>query len=166
MKDGQEALSQYDELAEALRQLNMGWVVAEVEEVISRGKMVPFRDLSQDQQMLYEYRLSEEERKGFRIGRAKAGDMIGVPYRPEERLALLVSATERVVATSAQSYAYVSSFGTRHNLHDVILEQPVGADIAATSPERREVSLSPPSDSDVDERLSALNSLLNENVLD
>jgi hypothetical protein len=164
MKEGQEALSQYNELANALRQIGIGWVVAEVEEVLSRGKEVPFRDLSEDQQILYELRLDEEANRGFRVGRAKANDTIGVPYGPDERLALLVSATERVIDTSVRSKTYVSGFAIRHNMHEVILEQPVGADVAATNPERREIPTAVPSD--VDELLNALNAFFNEKVLD
>jgi hypothetical protein len=164
MKEGQEALSQYNELADALRQIGIGWVVAEVEDILSRGKEVPFRDLSEDQQLLYERRLNDETIRGFQVGKAKANDTIGVPYGPDERLALLVSATQRVIDTSVRSNTYVSAFAIRHNMHEVILEQPVGADIAATTPERRAIPIA--IRSDVDELLNALNAFFNERVLD
>jgi hypothetical protein len=164
MKEGQEALSQYNELANALREIGIGWVVAEVEEVLSRGKQVPFRDLSEDQQILYERRLDEEVSRGFRVGRVKAGDTIGVPYAPDERLSLLVAATERVIDTSVRSQVYVSNFAIRHDIHDVILEQPAGADTAATTPERREMPMTVPDN--IDERRRSLDALLKENVLD
>jgi hypothetical protein len=164
MKEGQEALAQYNELANALREIGIGWVVTEVEEVLSRGKQVPFRDLSDDQQILFEHRLDEEVSKGFRVGRIKPGDTIGVPYAPDERLSLLVTATERVIDTSVRSQIYVSNFAIRHHMRDVILEQPAGADTAATTPERREMPTTVPDD--IDERLRSLDTFLNENVLD
>ena len=164
MKEGQEALSQYRELANALREIGIGWVVTEVEEVLIRGKEVAFRDLSADQQALYEIRLGEEASRGFRVGRARANDKIGVPYQPDERLALLVAATERVIDTSVRSKTYVSGFARRHDMHNVILEQPVGADVGATAPERREMPMAVPKDED--ERLNALTNFFNENVID
>jgi hypothetical protein len=164
MKEGEQALSQYNELATALRELDIGWVVAEVEEFLSRGKQVPFRDLSEDQRILYERRLDEEVSRGFRVGKAKAADTIGVPYPPDERLSLLVTATERVIDTSVHSQAYVANFAIRHGMHRVILEQPAGADTAATTQERSEMPMTVPSD--IDERRSSLDAFLNENVLD
>ena len=110
MKTGQEAITQYSELASALVQMGMDWIVTEVEEVISRGKTVPFRDLSERESALYEVRLSEEARRGLTVGRAKANDFIGMPYEPNERLALLVDAVERVIMTSELSYSYVSRY--------------------------------------------------------
>jgi hypothetical protein len=164
MKEGQEALAQYNELANALREIGIGWIVTEVEEVLSRGKQVPFRDLSDDQQIPFERRLNEEVSKGFRVGRIKPGDTIGVPYAPDERLSLLVTATERVIDTSVRSQIYVSNFAIRHHMRDVILEQPAGADTPATNPERREMPTAVPDDTD--ERLRSLDTFLNENVLD
>jgi hypothetical protein len=164
MKEGQEALAQYNELANALREIGIGWIVAEVEEVLSRGKQVPFRDISEDQQILYERRLDAEVSKGFRVGRIKPGDTIGVPYAPDERLSFLVTATERVIDASVRSQIYVSNFAIQHNMHDVILEQPAGADTTATTPERREMPMTVPDD--IDERRRSLNTFLNENVLD
>ena len=46
MKQNQQAIGQYNELAEALTQLGIGWLVTEVEELLGRGKEVAFRDLS------------------------------------------------------------------------------------------------------------------------
>ena len=42
--------------------------------------------------------------------RAKPNDIIGVPYEPHERLALLVEAVERVIAASELSHSYISKF--------------------------------------------------------
>jgi hypothetical protein len=164
MKEGQEALAQYNELANALREIGIGWIVAEVEEVLSLGKKVPFQDLSEDQEISYKRRLDEEASRGFRVGRIKPGDTIGVPYAPDERLSLLVSATEKVIDTSVSSQVYVSKFAIRHNMHEVILEQPAGADTAASTPERREIPMTVPDD--IDDRRRTLNAYLNENVLD
>jgi hypothetical protein len=164
MKRGQEALSQYAELATALAEVGMSWVVDDVEEVIARGKTVRFRDLSQDENILYERRLTEETSKGFSIGRAKAGDSIGVPYTPDERLTLLVDAAERVIITSERSHAYVKDFANRHNISSVVLVQPVGVDVVAPMPERHEVSLVIPGD--IEERLAALHRVLHDQVLD
>jgi hypothetical protein len=164
MKRDQEALSQYTELAAALADVGMGWVVDELEEDITQGKAIQFRELSQDENMLYERRLTQEARKGFSIGRAKAGDSIGVPYAPEERLALLVDAAERVIITSERSHAYLKNFASRHNISAVVLLQPVGADILASAPEQHEVSLA--ISEDIDERLAALHRILHDEVLD
>jgi len=142
----------------------MSWVVDEVEEVIARGKAVQFRDLSQDESILYERRLDEETRKGISIGRAKATDSIGVAYRPDERLALLVDAAERVIITSERSHAYVSGFATRLGISAVVLEQPIGADVTAAAPERRELAVTVPAD--IDDRLAVLHRILHNEVLD
>ena len=64
MKRGQEAIAQYSELASALRQMDAEWIVTEVEEVIARGKTVPFRDLVSRRERLYESRLVEEAGRG------------------------------------------------------------------------------------------------------
>jgi hypothetical protein len=72
MKTGQEAVAQYGELANALVQMGASWIVAEVEQVISRGKTVPFRDLSEEESAQYESRLTEEASRGLPVGRAKA----------------------------------------------------------------------------------------------
>jgi hypothetical protein len=164
MKVNQEATSQYNELAEALRQTGMEWVLSEVEEYLSRGKEVPFHELSQDQQALYEERLNEETSRGLKVGRAKPSDAIGVPYLPAERLVLLVEATKRVIDTSDRSQVYVSSFAARHNIYHVIFEQPVGAEPLVPSPTRREMPMAVPDD--VEDRLINLSSLLDRNVLD
>lgn len=116
MKVGPEALQQYAELATALREVGAGWVVDEVEEVIARGKTVAFRDLPPAERARYQDRLSVETRKGLLVGRATAGDEIGVAYEPYERLTLLVDAADRVITATALSHAFVSRFAKEHQL--------------------------------------------------
>jgi hypothetical protein len=164
MKREQEAINQYSELTNALVQMGIGWIVTEVDEVISRGKAVLFRDLSDEQSLLYESRLSEEARWGLTIGRAKANDFIGVPYEPHERLALLVDAVERVVVTSELSKASLSRFASRLGISSVVLESPIETDIAASAPEPRVIPLVGPAL--VNERLSILHHVLRDEVLE
>jgi len=163
MKNGQEAVAQYSELASALVQMGASWIVAEVEQVISRGKTVPFRDLSEEESALYESRLTEEARRGLPVGRAKANDSIGVPYEPYERLALLVDAVERVITTSELSYSYVSSFAAGLGINSLRLESPIGASITAGVPEVRNIPLTAPTL--VNERLAILRHVLHDEVL-
>ena len=79
MKNGQEALLQYGQLASAMRDVGAGWVVDEVEEVIARGKTVAFRDLPEEEQARYAALLTAESRKGLSVGKAKAGDQPAPP---------------------------------------------------------------------------------------
>jgi hypothetical protein len=163
MKSGQEAAAQYSELASALVQIGMSWIVEEVEEVISRGKAIPFRDLSEEESILYEGRLTEEARKGLVVGRAKASDSIGVPYEPHERLALLVDAVERAIMASELSYSYVSRFAARLGISSVRLENPVDVGIAANALGPRIIPPTEPAL--VSERLAVLHHVLHDEVL-
>jgi hypothetical protein len=164
MKRGQEAVAQYSEFASALLEVGANWIITEVEEVISRGKTVPFRDLSDEERALYESRLSEEARSGLLVGRAKADDFIGVPYEPHERLALLVDAVERVIVTSERSYFYISNFVTRLGIDSARLESPAGAYDTAGAPEARNIPLNTPTL--VNERLAIFHHVLRDEVLD
>jgi len=163
MKTGQEAEAQYAELVSALVQMKASWIATEVEQVISRGKTVPFRDLSEKESALYESRLTGEADRGLPVGRAKANDSIGVPYEPYERLALLVDAVERVITTSELSYSYVSSFATRLGVNSLSLENPVGAYATADVPDARNIPLTAPTL--VNERLAILHHVLRDEVL-
>jgi hypothetical protein len=163
MKSGQDALAQYSELADAIRQVGASWIIAEVEEVIARGKTVPFRDLSVEQSALYESRLSEEARGGVFVGRAKSDDSIGVPYEPHERLALLVEALERTISTSEKSYSYVSRFAIRLGIYSVRMENPVGAYNPTNVPETWNISMTTPVL--MNERLAILHHVLHDEVL-
>lgn len=163
MKTGQEAVAQYAELASALVQIEASWIVTEVEQVISRGKTVPFRDLSEEESALYESRLTEEAGRGLPVGRAKANDSIGVPYEPYERLALLVDAVERVITTSELSYSYVSNFAARLGVNSLSLENPVRAYTTADVPDARNIPLAAPTL--VNERLAILHHVLRDEVL-
>jgi hypothetical protein len=163
MKRAREASAQYSELANAILQLGANWIIAEVEEVIARGKTIPFRDLSAEQSALYESRLNEEARGGLLVGRAKGDDSIGVPCEPHERLALLVDAVERIIVTSERSYSYVSSFATRLGIHSVRMENPVEAYNPADLSEARNISVTTPTL--MNERLSILHHVLHNEVL-
>jgi hypothetical protein len=163
MKRGQEAIAQYSELARALRQMDPGWIVTEVEEVMARGKTVPFRDLSREESALYESRLAEEADRGIAVARAKPNDIIGVPYEPHERLALLVEAVERVVAASELSRSYISRFAAERGIDSIELENPVGEVAAASTSRMRSISLEAPTL--INERLSILHQVLHNEVL-
>lgn len=163
MKHGQEAIEQYSELASALLQLDAGWIVTEVEEVIARGKMIQFRNLSEEESALYESRLIEETDRGVTVARAKSSDIIGVPYEPHERLILLVEAVERVVITSELSRSYISKFATQQGISSIDLEHPGEADVAATTSSMRRISLGVPILAN--ERLSILRQVLHNEVL-
>jgi hypothetical protein len=163
MKRGQEAIAQYSELASALRQLDADWIVAEVEEVIARGKTVPFRDLSLEEGALYESRLFEEVGRGIAVARAKPNDIIGVPYEPHERLTLMVEAVERVVAASELSRSYISKFAAERNIDSIELESPVGEVAAASTSRMRGISLEAPTLTN--ERISILRHVLHDEVL-
>ena len=163
MKTGQEAITQYAELAEALVQMGADWIVTEVDEVISRGKTVPFRDLSAEESARYEGRLSEETRRGLTVGRAKANDSIGVPYEPHERLALLIDALERVITTSELAQSYISAFSSRLGITSIRLESPPGADSTGSRPESWSLPLAKPSL--INERLAILRHVLHDEVL-
>jgi hypothetical protein len=163
VKRRQEASEQYSELANAILQLGASWIIAEVEEVIARGKAIPFRDLPAEQSALYETRLSEEARGGLLVGRAKEDDSIGVPYEPHERLALLVDAVERVIVTSERSHSYVSSFAARLGINSVRMENPVEAYNPANHPEPRNISVATPTL--MNERLAFLHHFLRNEVL-
>jgi hypothetical protein len=156
-------VAQYGELASALVQMGAGWVVAEVEQIVSRGKTVPFRDLSEEESAQYESRLTEEVSRGLPVGRAKASDSIGAPYEPYERLALLVDAVERVVTTSELSYFYISTFAARLGVSSLKLESPIVAYTAADVVGAREIPLTAPTL--VKERLAILRHVLNDEVL-
>jgi hypothetical protein len=163
VKRGQEAIAQYSELVSALRQLQADWIVAEVEEVIARGKTVLFRHLSREESALYEHRLIDEIDKGIPVARAKANDVIGIPYEPHERLTLLVEAVERVIAASELSLSYISKFAAQRNIASIELESPVGVDIAAGISRSRRISLGAPTLTN--ERLSILRHFLHDEVL-
>jgi hypothetical protein len=163
MKRGAEATSQYSELASALRQLDAGWIVTEVEEVIARGKAIPFRALSEGESIMYENRLLEETGRGVMVARARANDTIGVSYEPHERLVLLVEAVERVVTASELSRSYISSFAAQRGITSINLERPAEADIAAGTARARGISLQKPALAN--ERLSILHHVLHDEVL-
>jgi hypothetical protein len=162
VKQKQEARAQYLELASALRQVDVSWIVAEVEEVIARGKKVPFRNLSREESDLYESRLTEEIGRGIAVGRAKANDIIGVPYEDHERLALLVEAVERVIIASELALSYISQFAAQRGITSIQLESPMEESATSTSSTRR-VSLEMPKLTN--ERLSILRHVLNDEVL-
>lgn len=163
MKLGQEAIAQYSELASALRQMDADWIVTEVEEVIARGKTVPFRDLSREESALYESRLIEELGRGIAVARAKPNDIIGVPYEPHERLALLVQAVERVIAASELARSYISKFASERGIDSILLESPAGDDAVASTSRMGSISLGMPSLTN--ERLSILRHVLHDEVL-
>ena len=145
VKREQEAIAQFSELVSALRQMDAEWIVTEVEEVIARGKTVPFRDLSREESALYESRLVEEADRGIAVARAKPNDIIGVPYEPHERLALLVEAVERVIAASELSRSYVSRFAWQRGIDSIELEGPVEMMLAAGTSRMHSISLEAPS---------------------
>ncbi len=163
VKRGQEAVAQYSELASALRQMDADWIVTEVEDVIARGKTVPFHDLSHEESALYESRLIEEVGRGVAIARAKANDIIGVPYEPHERLVLLVEAVERVIVASELSRSYISKFAVQRGINSIKLESPVGADTAVSPSRVRSIPLEGPTL--INERLSILRYVLRDEVL-
>jgi hypothetical protein len=163
VKHGQEATAQYSELVSALRQIDADWIVTEVEEVIARGKTVPFRNLSREESVLYESRLVEEEGRGIAVARAKPNDIIGVPYEPHERLVLLVQAVERVIAASELARSYISKFASERGINSIELEIPVEGAAATSTSRMRRISLEmPPFTS---ERLSILHHVLHDEVL-
>jgi hypothetical protein len=163
LKLGQEASAQYSELVSALRQLSADWIVTEVEEVTARGKTVPFRDLSHEESVLYESRLIEEIDRGIPVSRAKANDIIGVPFEPHERLSLLVEAVERVIAASELSRSYLSRFAAQQNIGFIGLESPVEVDTPTGTQRMRSISLEAPRLTN--ERLSILHHVLHDEVL-
>lgn len=163
MKLGQEASAQYSELVSALRQLSADWIVTEVEEVLARGKTVPFRDLSHEESVLYESRLIEEIDRGIPVSRAQANDIIGVPYEPHERLSLLVEAVERVIAASELCRSYISKFAVQQSIASIGLESPAEVDTPAGTPRMRSISLEAPRLTN--ERLSILHHVLHDEVL-
>jgi hypothetical protein len=163
VKRGQEAIAQYSELVSALRQLEAGWIVAEVEEAIARGKTVPFRDLSREESALYESRLIEEVDRGILVAHAKASDIIGVGYEPHERLALLVEAVERVIVSSELARSYISKFATQRGVDSIELENPAAVDTVAGTSRMRSISLEMPTLTN--ERLSILRHVLDDEVL-
>jgi hypothetical protein len=163
VKRGNEAIAQYSELVSALRQIDADWIVTEVEEVIARGKTVPFRSLSHEEGVLYESRLVEEASRGIAVARAKPNDIIGVPYEPHERLALLVQAVERVIAASELAQSYISKFASELGITSIELEIPVETDTVASASRMRGISLEMPSLTN--ERLSILHHVLDDEVV-
>jgi hypothetical protein len=163
MKHGQEAQAQYSELAAALGQMDAGWIVSEVEEVISRGKTVLFRDLSPDEHALYESRLTEEIDRGAAVAPARPNDNIGVPYEPHERLALLVEASERVIAAGELSRFYISRFAAEQGIIAIDLESPEDLSTLASDLVARSIPLEAPRLTN--ERLSILRHTLHDEVL-
>lgn len=163
MKRGQEATAQHSELVSALRQMGADWIVTEVEEVIARGKTVPFRDLSHAESALYEGRLFEEIGRGMAVARAKPNDIIGVPYEPHERLVLLVEAVERVIASTELSRSYISKFAAQRGINSIALESPVADEVAANASRIRSIPLDTPPL--INERLSILRHVLHDEVL-
>jgi hypothetical protein len=163
VKRGQEAIAQYSELASALRQMNADWIVAEVEEVSARGKTVQFRDLSREENALYESRLIEEMGRGIVVARAKSNDIIGVPYESHERLALLVDAVERVIVASELSRSSISKFAAERGIDFIQLESPDGEGDVASASMIHSISLEVPTLTK--ERLSILRHVLHDEVL-
>jgi hypothetical protein len=163
MKNEQESIAQYTELVDALLTIGADWIIAEVEEVVSRGRAVQFRELSPEESALYETRLNEESRSGVPVGRAKADDFIGVPYSPHEQLTLLVDAIERVVITSERSHAYVTRLTKRLGIVSLELTDPIAGYLSAEPAEQRTISLTAPSL--MNERLSILHHVLYNEVL-
>jgi hypothetical protein len=163
VKRGQEATAQYSELVSALRQIDADWIVTEVEEVIARGKTVLFRDLSREEGTLYENRLVEEVGRGIAVARAKPNDIIGVPYEPHERLALLVQAVERVITASELAYSYISRFASERGISSIEFEIPVGEDTVANTSRMHRVSMEMPTLTN--ERLSILHHVLHDEVI-
>lgn len=163
MKRGQEAIAQYSELVSALRQIDADWIVTEVEEVIARGKTVPFRNLSREENALYESRLVEEVGRGIAVARAKPNEIIGVPYEPHERLTLLVQAVERVIAASELAHSYISRFASEGGISSIELEIPVEGDAVAGPSRTRSISLEVPLLTN--ERLSILHQVLHDEVM-
>jgi hypothetical protein len=163
VKRGHEAIAQYSELVSALRQIDADWIATEVEEVIARGKTVPFRSLSREESALYESRLVEEVGRGIAVARAKPNDIIGVPYEPHERLALLVQAVERVIAASELAQSYISRFASERGISSIELEIPVEAGTAASTSRMRRISLKMPPLTN--ERLSILHHVLHDEVI-
>jgi hypothetical protein len=164
MKAGQQARDQYAELTTALRELGAGWIVDEVEELITLGRTVVFSDLPPDEKSRYRERLQSEARKGIPVGKARAADEIGLVYGPEEQLALLVNAAERAIVISARSHASVVEFASRHHLQGVTLREPVVVETAERSSVAHELPMSSPQD--VDRRLAALSHMLRSQVLE
>lgn len=163
MKRGQQAIAQYSELASALRQMDVDWIVTEVAEVIARGKTMLFRDLSHGESILYESRLMDEAGRGIAVARAKPNDIIGVPYEPHERLALLVEAVERVIAASELSRSYISKFASERGIDSIELATPAGDDTATSTSRIHSFSLEMPTLTN--ERLSILHHVLRDEVL-
>jgi hypothetical protein len=163
MKRGQEAIAQYSELASALRQMDADWIVTEVEEVITRGKSVLFRNLSHEENALYESRLVEEMGRGIVVGRANPNDSIGVPYEPHERLALLVDAVERVIAVSELSRSSISKFAAESSIDLIELDGPGGEGGTVNASRMHSISLKAPTL--MNERLSILRHILYNEVL-
>jgi hypothetical protein len=163
VKRGQEAIAQYSELAGALRQMDADWIVIEVEEVIARGKTVPFRDLSHEESMLYERRLFEEVDRGIAVARAKPNDIIGVAYEPHERLLLLVEALERVITASELSRSYISRFASDRGIGSIELVSSVGDDATANALRMHGIPLEMPTLTN--ERLAILRHVLHDEVL-
>jgi hypothetical protein len=143
--------------------MDADWIVTEVEEVIARGKTMPFRDLSREESALYESRLVEEVGRGIAVARAKPNDIIGVPYEPHERLALLVEAVERVIAASELSRSYIFKFASERAIDSIELESPVGDVAVARTSRTRSISLEVPRLTN--ERLSILRHVLDDEVL-
>jgi hypothetical protein len=165
MKTGREAIDQYAQLADALRQADLGWIVDEVDDDISRGKSVALQDLDAQQQSDYEGRLEVQAERGVPVARARITDQIGVPYDSDEVLTHLVAATERVVNASIRSALYVAEFAEHHEIRSVVFEQPVGVDPNALVESRRAIPMDIPRDQ-AETRLRNLDSLLNDVVLD
>jgi hypothetical protein len=163
MKREQEAIAQYSELASALRQMDAEWIVMEVEEIIARGKTVPFRNLSPEESALYDRRLFEEVGRGIEVARAKPNDIIGVPYEPHERLLLLVEALERVVTASELSRSYISKFAWDRGIGSIELMSSVLDDVTSNASRIRSIPLEMPSLTS--ERLSILRHVLHDEVL-
>jgi hypothetical protein len=170
MKLREEAREQYRALALALREIGVGWVVDEVEDVANRGKTVTFDDLPAEEIRLYEERVDREETKGIRGRRARANDEVGVPLGDSERLSLLADAANRLIQTSVRANAYVSDFAERNRLSSVVFEvprpsatdtEPVVLDQIGST---REVPLVWASD--LDEPLRVIENLLRGRVVD
>jgi hypothetical protein len=142
--------------------MDADWIVAEVEEVIARGKTVPFRELSREENDQYESRLIEEADRGIAVARARANEFIGVPYEPQERLRLLVEAIERVISASELALSSISKFASQLDINSIDLESPLGTNLAST-PRVHSVPLDTPTLTN--ERLSILRSVLRDEVL-